>query len=181
MITRWGRFNIYLLALLTVGLAVTAGCRSAEGKRRKMLSTLRLHAEMRPDTLGRTERIEVFRAQPYWMTIDKQPFLTEANIKEAKVVDAMGGFALQLQFDRQGSWILEQYTAAMRGKHSAVFSQFVSPGEEKINQGRWIAAPLVNNHIADGLLSFTPDASRAEADQIALGLNNVARKLATDK
>jgi len=179
MITRWPRFNIYLLAFLTA--ALLAGCHSPDSKRKKILATLRISAEMNPDPMGKTERIQVFRASPFWLTVSKEPFLTEAYVKEAKVIETMGGYALQLQMDRQGSWLLEQFTAAMRGKHMAIFTQFVSPGEEKLNPGRWIAAPMIQNHISDGLITFTPDATRQETDQIALGLNHVAHKLQTGK
>ena len=51
----------------------------------------------------------------------------------------------------------------------------------QLNAGRWLAAPLVQTHITDGLLVFTPDATREEADQIAAGLNTVAKKLQTGK
>ena len=78
--------------------------------------------------------------------------------------------------NRQGSWLLEQYTAKPH-KHILVFSQFFSPGEEKMNAGRWLAAPMVGTHIVDGRFIFTPDATREEAQRIALGLNNVAKKL----
>jgi len=105
--------------------------------------------------------------------------LTEGNVKEAKVIDTPGGFAVQLQFDEQGTWLLEEYTTANRNKHIVIASQFVAPGEEKINKGRWLAAPKIGTHITDGLFSFTPDATREEAERIAAGINNVAHKLAS--
>ena len=40
----------------------------------------------------------------------------------------------------------------------------------------WLAAPMTNKRISDGVLVFTPDASREEADRIVLGLNNVAKE-----
>jgi preprotein translocase subunit SecD len=179
MIIRAGRFNIYLFAVLTAVLL--SGCHSADSKKKKYLSTLRIHAEMNPDPMGKTERIQVFRAQPYWLTVNKEPFITEVYVKEARVVDVLGGFAVHIQLDQRGSWLLEQYTASMRGKHLAIFSQFVNPGEEKLNQGRWLSAPLIKTHITDGLLVFTPDATRQEAEQLTLGLGNVAKKLGTGK
>jgi preprotein translocase subunit SecD len=181
MMIRRLAFNIYLLGLAASVAFLICGCQSAESKHKKQLSTLHLHAETNPDPMGKSERVKVFRAEPFWVTIDKQPFLTEAFVKEARVIDVMGGFALQIQFDRQGTWILEQYTAALRGRHIAIFSQFADPGQEKLNEGRWLAAPLIATHITDGLLTFTPDATREEANQIALGLNNVAKKLQAGK
>jgi hypothetical protein len=177
MMIRPNRFNLYLIVALVLGTA--AGCKSTEGKQKKMLSTLQLHQEINPDPLGRSETAEVYRASPVRFTVDKVPFLTEANVKEAKVIDVTGGFAIELQFDRQGSWLLEQYTAATRSRHIVVHSQFVNPGEEKLNTGRWLAAPQVHTHITDGRYAFTPDATREESEQIVKGLNNVAKKLAT--
>jgi hypothetical protein len=176
MMIRWDRFNLYLFVMLC--LAPGSGCHSPESKPKqvKVLSTLHLHVETLPDTLGRTEQVQVLRAQPFLLTINKEAFLTEADVKEAKVIDVIGGFALEIEFDRQGTSLLEQYTAAMRGKHLGIFTQFVNPSEDKLNLGRWIAAPLISNHISDGRLVFTPDATRQEADQIALGLNNVAAR-----
>ena len=174
MIIQNKRFNIYLMLAVAVGLL--CGCSTEASKRKKRVSTFRVHAEMNPDSMGRTEKVQVYRAQPFWMTVGKQPFLTEQLIKSAQVVDVLGGYALQIQFDRQGGWLLEQYTAALRGKHLGIFCQWCSPPQEKLNEGRWLAAPLVHTHIVDGLLIFTPDASREEAEQIALGLNNVAKK-----
>ncbi len=178
MIIQWQRFNIYLFA--AVVLALVCGCSSEASKRKKRVSTLRIHAEMNADAAGRTEKVKIYRAQPFWMTIEKQPFLEEKFVKEAKVIDVLGGFSLQVQFDRQGTWLLENYTSALRGKHIGIFSQFCGPPDEKLNQGRWVAAPLVQQRITDGLLVFTPDATREEAEEIALGLNNVAKKVGTE-
>jgi preprotein translocase subunit SecD len=179
------RFNTYLV--MAVSLLLVTGCKTAntetsndeKGKDKKPVSTLRLHQEMHADPMGRTEEALVFRAQPVKLIVNKDPFLTEANIKAARVVDTMGGFALSIQFDKQGSWLLEEYTAASKGKHIVVFSQFIPETEHKLNTGRWLAAPLIKNHIADGVFIFTPDASREEAERIALGLNDVASKLQT--
>jgi hypothetical protein len=171
----WNRFNIYLLLVIAAGLI--CGCHTAEGKHKKQLATLRLYQETNTDPMGRTEVATVHRDPLVQLIITKAPFLTEAHVKEVKVVDTVGGVALSIQFNRQGNWLLEQYTAAARGKHIAVFSQFVNRGEEKLNVGRWLAAPKIATHITDGLLTFTPDATREEAEQIALGLNNVAKKV----
>jgi preprotein translocase subunit SecD len=176
MMKRCHRFNIYLVLALSVGLF--CGCKT-EKNNKKPISTLGLHQEMHADPAGRTEEAIIFRAQPVKMIVSTEPFLTEGNVKQAKVVDTPGGFALSIQFDHEGAWLLEQYTAATRGKHIAIFSQFMTGEEHKLNIGRWLAAPLIQNHITDGLLVFTPDASREEADRIALGLNDVASKLQT--
>jgi hypothetical protein len=176
MIHCW-RFNLYLAGLaLSV---VLAGC--AHSPPKKVDATLRLHQEMPRDSSDRSIVVQIFRAQPFNITIDKSYFLTENNVKQVKVVDTMGGFALQIQFDKKGTWLLEQYSSALRGKHLAIFGQFVPPGEKKPGPGRWLAAPLISQRITDGLMVFTPDASREEAEQMALGLNNVAKKAHIDE
>jgi len=43
--------------------------------------------------------------------------------------------------------------------------------------GRWLAAPLINRRMADGMITFTPDASREETEKFVEGLNNSAKKL----
>src|SRR5262245_54676159 len=134
MINRWHRFNLYLGVLLAIA---ACGCQSNKSKTEKPLSTLRLHAEMNPETTGRTETISIFREHPVKFTVSKEPFLTEANVKEAKVIDTPGGFGLSIQFDHQGSWLLEEYTAGNKGKHIAVYCQFMGTLEHILNQGRW--------------------------------------------
>ena len=79
----------------------------------------------------------------------------------------MGSFAIALQFDRRGTWLLEQYTVSGKGRRAAIFSQF--------SDTRWLAAPILNRNITDGRFVFTPDATRAEAERIVRGLNNVAK------
>jgi preprotein translocase subunit SecD len=111
------------------------------------------------------------------VNIEKKPFLTEYQVEEAKVVDTLGGFLLSVKFERQGAWLLEQYSSASHGKRFAVFTQFKPDASSKTNLARWLAAPRISQRIEDGTLVFTPDATREEAENIALGLNNVARKV----
>lgn len=169
------RFNIYLSSALV--LALVCGCQTEETKRNKQLSTLRLHLEVNPDGTERIESVPVYRERPYMVSIEKAAFLTEGNLTEAKVIDVVGGFSISLKFDRQGTWLLDQYTTANRGRHIAIFSQWTPKPGEKLNPGRWLIALQVTQRITDGLLNFTPDATREEADQIVLGLNHVAKKL----
>ena len=89
------------------------------------------------------------------------------------MIDVVGGFALRIRFDHPGTALLEEYTAANHGRKIAVFSQF----GEKIKDYRWLAAPIIARRITDGVFTFTPDATREEAEEIALGLNNVAKKV----
>jgi preprotein translocase subunit SecD len=170
----WYRFNIYLV--LALAAAVACGCRtSPESKAKKQLSTLRLHLETGHDVSVTSEVVPIYRQHPYMVSVDKMPFLNESNVAAAKVVDVVGGFALRIQFDHAGTATLEQYTTANRGRKIAVFSQF---GEELMSV-RWLAAPFISRSITDGVFIFTPDATREEAEQIAVGLNNVVKKTRT--
>jgi preprotein translocase subunit SecD len=171
MMIGWNRFNIYLLAATAV--AVFSGCQSPERKRKRQLTRFELHLESRRDRTERNELIHVLRDHPIPLTVETEPFLTQGNIKAAKVVDSTGGFALSIQFDQKGAWLLEQYSSSNPGKRIAIFTQF----GEKLKESRWLAAPKTSHRIADGVFIFTPDASREEAEEIALGLNNVAKKL----
>ena len=74
-----------------------------------------------------------------------------------------------------GTALLEQCTTRNRGRRIAIFSQF----GEKMKDYRWLAAPVISRRITDGVLVFTPDATREEAEEIAAGLNNVAKKTHT--
>jgi preprotein translocase subunit SecD len=174
MLIRWNRFNIYLLAAVT--LSFLCGCQSAAHKRKKQASTLELHMESRADASEQNTEAKILRDHPITLTIAKEPFLNEANVKSAKVVDVPGGFELQIEFDQHGTWVLEAETAENLGKHIAVLAQF---GEE-LKQTRWLGAPMIHHRMAGGVLAFTPDATREEAEAIALGLNNIAKKVQLD-
>ncbi len=178
MIIRAQPFNIYLLAALAA--AFLCGCQSDAFLRKKQLSTVRVHVEANQDGTDKVQTVPVYRAHPVSVTVRKTPFLTEANVTEAAVADEQGGFALRIKFDRQGTWLLEQYSTGNRGRHFAIFSEFVMGPRDKKAEGRWLAAPLMSQRIKDGVLSFTPDATREEADNIALGLSNIARQLGKD-
>jgi hypothetical protein len=163
------QFNLYFA--LAAALAMLCGCRT--DKKDKDVAALRVHLEVSADVAGTAQTISVLRSDPVLVTIANEPVLTEANVIAAKVMDSPGGFSLEIQFDESGALMLEQYSAAYSGKHFAIFGQW---GQKLVN-GRWLAAPLITRRIYDGRLSFTPDMSRDEADQLVLGLNNVAKKI----
>jgi hypothetical protein len=177
MMIHWSRFNIYLV--LGVVLAVLCGCNTEQRKRDKVVTKLAIYEELERNPNIPSQVVSIFRSNPIKFNIAKEPFLSEKFVKEAKLVNGIGGFALQLQLDWQGKLLLEQYSIANKGLHLAIHCQFVNPNEEKINDGRFIAAPEIKRRISDGLIVFTPDVTREEADQIVLGLNNIARKLGT--
>jgi len=163
------QFNLKLAAVF-LALALLCGCQT--DKNSKAAGALRVHIEVTVPT-ATSQSVSVLRSTPVLVTIQKDPVLTEANIVAAKVIDTPGGFAVQVKFDDDtGAWILQQYSAANPGKHFVIYGQWT----DKPGDGRWLAAPLITRRIADGVLSFTPDASRAEADQLVNGLNNVAKR-----
>ena len=164
-----GRFNFYLVAVALV--ATLTGCASASYRKKNEIATLRLHLEVRRDMGGDGgQPVMISRAAKIQLNVEKQQFLDEANVAKASVVEGMGGFTILIEFDHRGTLLLEQYSAVNPGKRIAVLAQW----GEKQAESRWLAAPLINRRIGDGILNFTPDATRAEADEIVHGLNNVA-------
>jgi preprotein translocase subunit SecD len=163
------RFNIYLALAILTGLA--CGCQT--DKKKTQTAILRVHIEVSADPTGSSQAISVIRSDPVLVNIKRDPILTEANLVQAKVIDAQGGFALQFRFDENGTWTIEQYSAANPGRHFAIFGQW----SEKSVDSRWLAAPLITHRIAGGQLVFTPDCSREEADQLVLGLNDAAKEI----
>ena len=164
--------RIYLT--LSIAALLAAGCSSTpEAKEKKekdeSLSTLRIHIEVPPSDFSIP--VVVNRDPPITVTIDKEPFLTEVDVTTARIVEVMGGFDLQIQFDHRGTMLLEEYTTSNSGRRIAIFSLFGRKGGE----ARWLAAPVISRRITRGTLTFTPDASRKEVERIVLGLNNSAK------
>ncbi len=169
MVSRLVQFN--LKVLLVAGVAVLAGCQSPEKKAEKSPALLRIHMESNPLPPGQSEFIKVLRTAPMTINIEKQPFLYESQILAAQLIDTDDNFLIMIKFNQQGQWLLEQYTASNLRRRMAVRAQF------RISTNvfdRWIAAPLITKPIRDGVLSFTPDADRAEAKAMVQGWNNVA-------
>ena len=156
-------FNTYLWLTLLALLATS--CETTRSKK-KPEASLRFHLETNIEGTERTEAIAVGRSSPFAMGIETKAFLSEFNIERATVVLAPGGFALSVQFDREGTWILEQYSTAHKGKRAAIAAEF--------GELRWIAAPILRDRITNGLFVFTPDTTREEAEKIASGVNRVA-------
>jgi hypothetical protein len=163
------RFNIYLV--LATALGLLCGCQSEKPKQN--LAALRVHIEASPIPAGSSQTVSVLRSNPVLVTIAIDPVLTEANIIAARIIESPGGFSVEVKFDETGTWILEQYSASNVGRHFAIFGQW---GEKLVN-GRWLAAPLISHRIGDGVLAFTSDTSRDEAEQLVLGLNHVAKNI----
>src|SRR5712692_5669971 len=95
------QFNLYLVMAMLAALGW--GCKSTEPSRKKDIATLRVHLEVAPDATDLNQVVSIPREQPINFNVEKQPFLTEAQVKEAKLVPSLAGFALYIQFDHQGS------------------------------------------------------------------------------
>lgn len=168
------RFNTYLCFALA--LLFACGCRTPEQKEKKKKdkeSTLiELHMEVNRDEASDTETVAVNRDPPINIVVSKEPFIDTADVEEAVLVEDLGGFAIKIKFNWRGTQLLEGMSTAERGKRIAVFCTF--------GPSRWLACPVIPRRITDGVLTFTPDASRQEAERIVRGLNNAAKKLKKD-
>jgi preprotein translocase subunit SecD len=167
MKSRSGRFNIYLLA---IGLAWFAGCKTPEEKRHdNMRAVLRFYLEATPDSASQHQTVEISGVE---LHAQKSHVVDEASVSRAALVSTRGGgYALEIEFDDHGKLVLDSLTASSKGRHLLIFSQF---GLGKTVQDRWLAAPLITQRLSAGKIIFTPNATREEASDIALGLNNVA-------
>jgi hypothetical protein len=163
------RFNTYLLLAALVALT---GCQTESRLRKRQVTVLGVHLEARADAGERTAPISVFRENPLVLNVQKEPFLNESMVVSANVIENPGGFAISVQFDDHGQRLLEMYSAQNPGKHIVITCQFGKKLEHKRN----LAAPIIPRRIGNGALMFTPDADRAEADDIVYGLNNLAAK-----
>lgn len=170
------RFNLYLAFVLILPLAGCTFFKDELGKKKaEKAGAIRIHLEAPVSVPGKTRKVSVLRSTPLAVTIDEDPVLTEANLLAATIVETQGSYAVRVRFDETGGWALEQATAGNPGKHLVIFGQW---GETTV-EGRFLAAPLIGRRIAGGELTFTPDASREEAQQLVDGLNNLARILHT--
>ena len=173
---RFRTFNIYFLWAAFLALAVSVGALGdkdlpttvAPGvrsdskakekapevpkkkKKKKVISTVRVHLEATRDGTDRITTIQVLRSNPIQLHIDREPIVTEAYLADARVVAALGGSEIELTFNSQGRTLLENYTAANRGRRIAIYSDFDK-------EHRWLAAPVVTRLISNGVLRFAPE------------------------
>ena len=136
-------------------------------KKKKEKSTIRVHVEMARDGSERTRQIPVLRDKSMMISIDAESFLDESHLVESKVISTPGGPEIELQFNSIGRTLLENTTAANRGRRLAIYTDFDK-------EHRWIAAPVITKLLSNGILRFTPDATQEEAERIVRGLNTVA-------
>ena len=166
MMIKFVRFNIYLW--LALGLVWLTGCQTSKDKDKKV-TTLELHLEINADGGKDNETVPIFREHPMYITVDREPIVDTPDVAHAEVVEALGGFSLRVHFNWRGTQLLASTTQANRGKRIGILVDFPEP--------RWIAAPMIRKSITDGILTFTPDCSREEADRIVKGLNDVAEEI----
>jgi hypothetical protein len=173
------RFNPYLAVILAVSLVLASGCLTPEEKRdRKMQATLRMHLTALPNQTELREPVIIAGATIY---VEKAFFLDERSLNSAAIVDSPGGgYSIRLEFNDHGRITLESTTASYPGRQIAIFTQF---GAGQLDKGSWLAAPRIPRRISDGVIVFSPGVSREAAEDIVLGLNNVAeeqKKLLSD-
>lgn len=190
-------FNTYFAAAL---ICFISGCATKTPEQRQQ-STMRLFLEgPRADTS--TGTVLVTR-QRFPVNIERDPFLTEADLSSAMLVDDPSGdgtYEIQLAFNEHGTLLLDMITSANRGKHIIVYSQFPDSAKKKHKQKKkeesdddlilsplpqadaapsgpresaFLAAVLIRDRDTSGIFRFTPDASRKEALRIVRGLRNV--------
>src|SRR5437660_12810179 len=106
MLTRVQRLNIYLLLLAPL-IYWGGGCSSPEHAKKKETTALAIHLEANTHSGEKATRISVFRASPIELTVEKEPFINEAFLSEARVISVMDGFAITLQLDRRGTLLFE--------------------------------------------------------------------------
>ena len=149
---------------------VGLGCQST-GKKKpgENYSLIMLYLEQNNDGTKYSRQMAVYRADPFIFYVNSKPFLTTADLEKASFMEARGGFALQFQFNRHGTAVLESFTASNKGRRIAIFCQFTEP--------RVLAAPMITQRNTTGIIRFTPDCSRAEAERIIKGLNTAIKEI----
>ena len=184
-------FNIYLL-LVSLFLA---GCASTDAEKekakadakakaqqeatkrnpKKEYATIRFHLETNLDNTGKNRAVPIYRAKPIQIGVEEMCFLDEGKVDQAALVDWGGNYAIQLKFTRSGAFSLETITTSNKGRRLAIYCDF---GQSKeLVESRWLAAPMIERGNPTGVFTFTPDATRDEAERIVNGLNNVAKLL----
>ncbi len=163
---RLTRFNLLFAAIAGI-IVLAAGCSTTKNKDGVRLQ---LHQEVNSDGSDRNGPVTIGRDHPFSVNVERQAFLDERSVARAWIGDVLGGFQVLIQFDRHGTWVLEQYSVANKGQHAAILA---SLGK---GNARWIGAPVFTQRISDGLLAFTPDATREEVEKMVKDLNKLAKE-----
>jgi hypothetical protein len=127
-------FNLYFSL---VCLLLAAGCASdkqADEKKahKKEQSTIRLYLEAHGGGTG----VVLVTRQKIPMLVEREPFLTEADLKKASLVNEPDGtYAIQLVFDEHATLVLDMTSTSNKGRHIVIFTQFppagTKPAKEK--------------------------------------------------
>lgn len=184
--------NLFFLLPLCVLLAAPAGVRAADPsatnapsasapkkatkpkKASERMAVIRFHIEVTDD--GNAAKAEVIRSRPQSFPIDKAPFFDERDVVGAQIVETPdGGFILQIDGTEHGRNALEMTTASANGRHILIYGEWIDDSET--SSSRWLAAPMIRSPIRNGVIRFSVDADREEAQQFVDGINNVAIKL----
>lgn len=160
-------FNTYLA--LGAALLLCGGC---ETKNKKDVTIIELHQEVKSDGFSDNMSVPVYRQNPIYVNVDKSPFLDSADLDDAAIVDSLGGFEIQLKFNWRGTEVLRSVTTSNRGGRVGVFCVF--------GKTRWLASPQIQFPIKDGILTFTPDATREEAERIVKGIKEMTIQMKKD-
>ena len=160
----------HYLAAIVLSAGVGLGCQSI-GKKKpgENYSLIALYIEQNNDGTKYSKKMAVYRADPIIFYVNSEPFLDTADLEQATLMEAIGGFAIQLQFTRHGTAVLDSFTTSNKGRRMAIFCQFTEP--------RVLAAPMITNRNATGIIRFTPDCSREEAERIIKGLASAIKEI----
>jgi hypothetical protein len=172
MMKRFWRFNLHFVVLAAV---LATACSTPEEKaRKKQLAGLRIHVEGRRNVMEESPKA-TFRSGDS-ININQDIVLTDSSLASAEIVDTPGGYSLRLHFDRHGQLKLETVMLANKGRRLPIFMTWSTGKKDVPGDSRWLAAPLIQQNNASGILTFTPDASREELELIVRGLNNMVKK-----
>lgn len=176
MKSRFVPFNFILLLILALALA---GCETtkqtprekADAKKHKKERTaiaFYLEASTRANS---GNSVPIYRKSPIYVAVRSEPFLHSANVEEARLVEFQDGFAIQVRFDTHGAFVLDNVTGGNKNRRIAVFVRLYPDSET-----RWLAAPMITQRNETGVVTFTPDATREEAERIVRGINNAVKE-----
>lgn len=169
--------NTFLSLIAALSFAGCASTKSEleDGKAPKdAASVVRFFAESNMNPDWRARKVQVIRNSPVEIIIANEAFLDERDVARARVIDSVGGFAIAIEFTSHGLMALNMETSTLRGRRVVIYARW---NEKKVAVERWLAAPKITRAIENGVIAFTPDCTREEAELFVLGLNQVAIKL----
>ncbi len=169
---RTGRicFNLVLAAfVLNCGCASDRSDRESRRKEQDTINHVRVHLESRHDIPERAMIAKVGGSDDLRFAVEKMPILTELHVEKASLLEDLGGFKVELDLNPMGARILESYSSAAMGRHLLIMT-------ELDGEATWIAAPIIEKRISDGILAFTPIASREDMNRLVTGLNQAVEK-----